>query len=372
MNLIAGKPFQWDSTRWKKVASSGIFSNVLQVAPRRMKDGTVQLQVFATEPPPRHLEYGLGKSLYSGSWEGEVDFEHKNLFGGGEVVGLMVRRGTKDIEPSIKLRYTDDHLGLEGGFECEIFSDFLGDSESIDEKENHEEDLSFRKGFGIRVHNPINTDIIKNSISSISIERASSKGGTYEDIGSSTLTLGPFRSMLPFDARASLVTSLTGGVRLGRQGNDNDSVLPYTSGSVTARQILPLSPTTFKGKAPLLALQHTIAKSTNNFPRHEAKAMGVSSQIRGCIPEASVCSSIKGTAEVRLPLQAPMLGSSAVVLFSDWYRVQTVPAGPFDGKSSIGVGFRKLFQGLPLKYDVCYTSDRRIKTMFGLGPDFDA
>jgi hypothetical protein len=32
------------------------------------------------------LEYGLGKSLYTGSCEGELDFEHQNLFGGGETV----------------------------------------------------------------------------------------------------------------------------------------------------------------------------------------------------------------------------------------------------------------------------------------------
>ena len=60
---------------------------------------------------------GVGKSTYTGVWEGEVDFEHQNLFGGGETLGMVVRRGTKDEAPSVRIKYNDDHFGLEGGYD---------------------------------------------------------------------------------------------------------------------------------------------------------------------------------------------------------------------------------------------------------------
>jgi outer membrane protein assembly factor BamA len=101
LKLVTGRPFQWDGGRWQQISKSGIFSRVLQTSPERMPDGTVSLHVYATETAPRHLEYGLGKSLYTGSWEGEIDFEHLNLFGGGETVGVIVKRGNKDAEPSV-------------------------------------------------------------------------------------------------------------------------------------------------------------------------------------------------------------------------------------------------------------------------------
>lgn len=373
MNLRPGDHFQWNGARWNKIVTSGIFSKVLRVSPRRLKDGTVQLQVLATEPPPRHLEYGLGKSLYTGSWEGEVDFEHTNLFGGGEVVGLMVRRGTKDVEPSLKLRYSDDHFGLGGGFDFEVFSDFLGDSsdEATGGDQSESSDLCFRKGTTLRINNPVNVAAVKNKLQA-SVERTSSRSGQHEKIGSTTLTLGPMRMPLPLDARSSLTTSVTAGARLVELGDDG-SIKPYASGSATTRQIFPLSdPSKSRGSAATLALQHTVATSSENLPRHEAKAMGVSAQIRGCGPDGVATSCIKGTAELRFPVRFPRLENSAIILFGDWYFIKESRSDLFGGKSSIGVGFRKIVQGLPLKYDVCYTSDGKIKTMFGLGPDFDA
>ncbi len=379
LGLRPGSPFQWSGARWTKIASSGVFGKVLRVSPRRMKDGTVQLQVYATEPPPRHLEYGLGKSLYTGSWEGEVDFEHQNLFGGGEVLGLMVRRGTKDTEPSIRLRYSDDQFGLDGGFDLELFSDFLGDTSEVDpdseayvDINSHDDDLCFRKGTTVRVRNPVSTKIIRNSMASASVERTSSRTGKYENIGSATVTLGPLRIPLPFDARSTFLTSITGGARMGQQGQEG-SILPFTSGSATTRQILPLVDLGRKvGLLPILALQHTISTSSRNLPGHEVKAIGVSAQIRGCGPDGGAVSSVKGTAELRFPIRYRKLDNASVVLFGDWYCVQKNLSDSFKGKSSIGIGFRKIMQGLPLKYDFCYTSDGKIKTMFGLGPDFDA
>lgn len=380
LQLRPGSPFQWSDALWGKVASSGVFGKVLRVAPRRMDDGTVQLQVIATEPPPRHLEYGLGKSLYTGSWEGEVDFEHQNLFGGGEVLGLMVRRGTKDTEPSIRLRYSDDRFGLDGGFDMEVFSDFLGDASTTDSdhhpdmsQEYHEDELCFRKGTTLRVRNPVSTSIIRHTMASASLERTSSRTGKHEKIGSGSIALGPLRMPLPFDARSTFLTTITGGARMGKRQDEDGSILPFMSGSATTRQILPLVDLKKgQGLIPVLALQHTIATSSRHLPSHEVKAMGISAQIRGCGPDGGVMSSVKGTAELRFPIRYRRLDNASVVFFGDWYVVQKKLSESFTGKSSIGVGFRKIVQGLPLKYDFCYTSDGKIKTMFGLGPDFDA
>jgi outer membrane protein assembly factor BamA len=350
-----------------------------------MSDGTVQLQVFVKEPPPRHLEYGLGKSLYTGGWEGELDFEHQNLFGGGETVGLMVRRGTKDAAPSVRLRYSDENFGLEGGHDFEVFSEFVGDDvagpgeDDVQVKYDYENDsLLDRKGATFRVKNPIDPKMIRNSVASASLERMSTRTGLHENIGSATLTIGPFRKMLPMDARSSISTSVTGGTRLGDKEPSEESsrlniqFLPYSSVSATARQVLPLSKPQEGRKPFTLALQHTIATSTLNLPRHEAKAMGISAQIRGASPDGSASSTVKGTAEVRVPLDVARVGEGAVVLFGDWFYVQKDHQSPFYAKSSVGIGFRKNFQGLPLKYDVCYSSEGKIKTMFGLGVDFDA
>lgn len=68
MGLKPGSHFQWNADRWQSIARSGIFSKVWRASPVQMEDGTVQLQVLAQEAPPRNLEYGLSKSLYTGHW----------------------------------------------------------------------------------------------------------------------------------------------------------------------------------------------------------------------------------------------------------------------------------------------------------------
>ena len=100
--------------------------------------------------------------------------------------------------------------------------------------------------------------------------------------------------------------------------------------------------------------------------------MGNAAQIRGASPDGPTSSAIKGTTEVRVPVGVPLLGSGTVVFFGDWFYCQKDLKSPFYSKSSIGVGIRKPIQGLPLKYEVCYSKEGGIKTMFGLSPDFDA
>jgi outer membrane protein assembly factor BamA len=404
LKLKPGRPFCWHGQRWQQITGSGIFSKILKASPIRTSDGGVCLQVYATEPAPRHLEYGLGKSLYTGTWEGEIDFEHQNLFGGGESVGLVVRRGTKDAAPSIRIQYKDDHFGMEGGHEFEVFTDYIGndqhDTKKDDDKEQVEtsakskdydnDSLFNRRGATVRLQNPISPTYIRNTVASISAERTSTRTGLHESLGSTSLTLGPFRQRLPMDARSSLTTTLTGGTRVAEafsEASAQDSstssfswasgldLLPYSQISATARQVLPLASISGEMHKPLtLALQHIVSTSTSNLPRHERKAMGISTQIRGAKPDGSATSSIKGTAELRVPfdLGKRFGGDGSVILFGDWFYVQKEHSSPFYAKSSIGVGLRKNVQGLPLKYDASYTSEGNVKQFFGLGLDFDA
>jgi len=57
LKLNPGQPFQWRDNRWSKIASSGVFSKIIKASPEPASDGGVCLQVYAMEPPPRHLEY---------------------------------------------------------------------------------------------------------------------------------------------------------------------------------------------------------------------------------------------------------------------------------------------------------------------------
>lgn len=398
MKLSPGRPFQWLDTRWSKIASSGVFSKIIKASPEPTSDSGVCLQIYAMEPPARHLEYGIGKSVWTNSWEGEVDFDWRNVFGGGESAGVMVRRGTKDSSPSVRFRYGDDKFGLEGGYDIEAFADYLGDTSSDDEEKDSDKDtddstldlgldqdsLLSRRGATFRLRNPISPRIITNSVASASLERTSTTTGRLENVGSATLTLGPFRRLLPMDARTSVSTTISGGTRLtGKSGGFTNAegmsfagtgLLPYSSASATTKQILPISfSSRDDNKTPItMALQHTLSISTPNLPRHELKAMGNSAQIRGAAPDDIASSVLKGTTEIRLPVAAPRLGSGTMVLFGDWFCVQKDINSPFYSKSSIGVGVRKNIQGIPLKYDVCYSSEGKIKTMFGMGHDFDA
>jgi outer membrane protein assembly factor BamA len=403
MKLEPGQPFQWHEKRWKKIATSGIFSKILRTGPERTSDGGVCLQVFVVEPPARHLEYGVGKSVWTNSWEGEVDFDWRNIFGGGESLGVLVRRGTKDSSPSVRMRYGDDKFGLEGGYDVELFSDFLGDTPkdikneetsleaSLTEKtlDTDEDSLLHRRGATFRLRNPITPSLVSNSVGSASLERTSTTTGQHESIGSATLTLGPFRKLLPMDARSSISTTITGGTRLqgirealtttGSSDRSVSSFLsasqckPYSFASATTRQILPIyvSSSGDDGTPITLAFQHTISTSTPNLPRHEAKAMGNAAQIRGASPNGPASSALKGTTEVRVPIAVPRLGSGSVVLFGDWFFLQQELGSKYYSKSSIGVGIRTPIQGLPFKYDISYSSEGKIKSMFGLGPDFD-
>lgn len=384
LKMKPGRPFKWDGNRWHAVAESGIFSRVIKASPERMRDGNVQLHILATEAPSRNLEYGISKSLYTGSWEGEVDFQHNNLLGGGESLGVTVRRGTKDAEPSVRLKYSDGRFGMEGGYDLELFSDYVGDSEDSEEEQPNNGALLDRRGARVRLNNPVDSSIIRHSSASASVERTTSLAGNQEAIGSASVSVGPFRKELPMDASSNLLASVTTGTRVSDVLKEDDpengfagyKVLPYTTASATTRQIFPFA--SKNNQRPVcLALQHVVTASSPNLPHHEASALGVAAKVRGYTPKENgrITSSVRGTTEIRIPVTLPtdrFRQDASIVVFGDWLFAQKNHWSSFSRKSSVGIGVRKTIQGLPIMYDLSYTQDGKVRGFFGLGRDFDA
>ena len=422
LDMIPGHPFGWDQPKWDRILQSGLFARVLQVTPRAVDGNAVQLHIVATEAPTKHLEYGIGKSLYTGGWEGEFDFEHMNVLGGGETLGVNVRRGTKESMPSIKCKLSTGRLGLVGGYDVEAFSEYIGDESNSPETTNPEPSegtlspvpnydtdvLVDRRGATVRIRNPIDPMTIRNSVASASFERTSTKTGLHETIGSTTMEVGPFLRELPFGARSNLDASFTTGARRTtpflnlEEYTDNDEastapkkntpmIVPYGSITATTRQLFPLrGGRTLSGDArrPLvLALRHTLIASTPSVPRHVSKALGTSTQIRGTSANVRLTSALRGTTELRVPLYIPIprfqnaswQQDANFVIYSEWLlsMKDRNDADPSDAmpwmiqrKSCIGMGLRKTIQGIPLQYDVTYSHEGKMKAMFGLGRDF--
>ena len=408
LRLQPGQPFRWDMNRWSTICSSGIFRRVLQTAPERMPDGSVKLHTYVIEPSIRHLEYGVGKSLYTNGWQGELELDHQNLFGGGEKVGVRIRRGTHDAEPSVKVFYRDDKLGAGRGYSVEAFSEVIGSnneegrdtSSSVgartpasNGKTADNDELLDRRGLSVELSQPI--PLIGKV--GASIEQTQTRTGFQDHMASTTLSTGPFRTnRLPFRAisgtsatvttgtkfHSPLMTSedipvVSGNVTISKPVSRPNQFLngryqlqPYSSASATTQQMVPL----FSKRRPVvLAVQHTLATATPTLPRHEANAMGHAAEIRGVPPFASAVTSFKGTTELRIPMSLPKLGEGFIVLFGDYSYVQqqkaTFKINEFQKHSSMGIGVRKTVQGLPLKFDVCY-GNGKLQPMFGVGHDF--
>ena len=112
------------------------------------------------------------------------------------------------------------------------------------------------------------------------------------------MEVSPFLKELPLGAQSNVEASFTTRARIARSallssnlGDDADSVstniLPYASVSATTRQLFPLLGPTNPSSArrPLiLALRYSVTASTRSVPRHVAKAIGTTSNIRGSTP----------------------------------------------------------------------------------------
>jgi outer membrane protein assembly factor BamA len=380
LGLKSGQPFQWNPAVWSRIVGAGLFHNVLRASPERLQDGTVQLQLFVQEAPPRHLEYGITKSMYTGSWEGELDFVHKNVLGGGESLGVVVRRGTHDAAPSVRLSFDNDKFGLPGGYSVQVFADYIGEhlEESTGQDYEHDELLDRKGASVVLLRHPWLGFKGVPSTAVASVERTSTKGGRHESSASASLQVGPFARDLPMDARTSILGKVMVGSRLSQQEPEQEqqqslNLLPFTSLTVTARQIFPLS--SISSQPTILALQHSATTSSSNLPRHEANAQGVACNIRGYTKSNHrVANSVTGSLELRvsLPELAKPLADSKVVFFGDWSLAQAPASSTFSRRASVGLGLRKSFQGLPLKYDLTLTQEGKLGSFFGLGADFEA
>jgi hypothetical protein len=217
------------------------------------------------------------------------------------------------------------------------------------------------------------------------VERTVTREGYQEGIVSGSLGIGPFRKELPMDARSNFLARVSGGTRIadvydndeGKEKTIGYKVLPYTVASATTRQIFPFAATSGARRPICLALSHCLTGSTPNIPPHEAAALGVAAGVRGGNPVKNphVSSSLVGSTELRIPVpiptKKPIQQDGTVVLFADWVFSQRNYKSPFVRKSSIGIGLRKTLQGIPCKYDLCYTQEGKLRGNFGLGRDFD-
>ena len=401
MNLRPGEPFKFDPPRWSnriESASSGggIFSRVWNLAPVRAPDGSVQLRVVATEAPARNLEYGVTKSLYNDIWEGEVGFSHGNLFGSGERLDLMARRGTREPHPSFNAKFTGNALTPESAYDLEAFSEYIGVT-------GHEGGASSRRGLTVRFPRLLSRRI--RGSASMEKTAARTAAGEHDHLIHSSFDIGPYYQKLPSNGRSSVQATANIGGKLDLSkmqkgiADTPRALTPYSSYAATTRQIIPLgSSPTAANKSPItLALQHRGTASTSELPQHEALAIGFAARVRGYSPRMNgpLSSSVVGTAEIRIPVTLPansLVNDGSVVIFSDWMAAsrwtirdiknkvksktaRSSASAPLLSKpmrkASAGIGLRSVLQGIPVKVDFTITDDGKIGANMALGMDFN-
>lgn len=354
MRLEPGDHFHLDQNRWNNVASSGLFSSVLQTSPLLMPDGTLQFHIAATEAPSKQLEYGVGRSVYTGGWEGELDFKHGNLLGGGEMLGMNLRKATNDGSNSARIRFDEGRLsGGNGGYSLEAFSEFYQDNQSKGDIPLFRQ----RQGTSVRVQ----SRFMPQSALTVSMERNANKAnGSTETVSSTEIDVGPYSGEILSHARGSL----DGSIVVGTRAPFNGGMIPYASASATTRQLL--------GERVCLALKHTIFASTGNLPHHVGQKIGSATRIRGSPLRPLPCErALKGTVELRIPLSLPDWikdkDDAKFVVFADYMASKLEPSG---WNYCAGIGLRKSLQGIPLQCDLVYSSNGRLKPILGIGSDF--
>jgi hypothetical protein len=379
MQMKPGEPFRIDPARWDKtVASSGLFSSVLQTSPLLLPDGTLQLHIAAKEAPMKQLEYGIGKSLYTGGWEGEMEFRHGNVLGGGETLQVNVRKAAEDGRSnSLHVTFNEGRLMSGGGdgYHLEAYSENYQDRGASSSTTPL---FRQRQGASIRVHTPY---LLPKSTLTESLERhtADTADSPAEVVASSTVNIGPYqvgRQRFPFaNARANVDASVTFGVRVA--GQEESDRIPYATASTTTRQLIPIGRTRMQ-----LALKHTAVASTPNLPHHVARTIRTITKIRGSPTGAAKlmhsnnsAAMVKGTTELRIPVPSPQSwikqdrDDASVVLFVD-YLLTPLAEQRRTTTMSAGIGIRKSFQGIPLQCDLVLSSSGKFKPILGIGSDF--
>ncbi|KAL9181529.1 hypothetical protein ACHAXT_010334 [Thalassiosira profunda] len=298
---------------------SAIFSTIhaIRPVPTSPEGNTVELDILATENKPyASLEYGVTKSLYSDQWEGELDVKHANVFGGGEVATLNVRkganrgakedtglknwnRGVKGGPLNWRMSIKDDHLSGGGaGYDVDVFRDHVGgakgqtaatpakeeDSEQGGSEEPNEEDAPLRTGATMRLRLPskAKTSFLPQSLSA-RLERVDpfSTNDGAQCMASMSADIGPYQHRLR-SLHSAISATVSSGRRwnVGSKSGESGNTLPYGSGTVTSQHALPLNE---EGSLPSaeLAVRNVVSASSRNLPRHEAISLGVASRIRG-------------------------------------------------------------------------------------------
>lgn len=395
--------FRWDPTRWKQIAGSPIFSSIFGASAVKLPNERVQLRMIVKERPLRNMEYGVSRSTYTGKWEGELKFDHINLFGGGERLGIAARTGLHGNGG--RLVFTDDMFGIGQGYQIEVLRDNLENGATSSTKNNNStydaaeaslnlqpDGLHNRHSIALHVFNPFGQKLIPNSLGTISMEKVKARSGSYDSVGSVSLGVGPLARDLPFCGRADLnLRAQVGAHKLERMSTDGLAVaekvepIPFTAFAATARQTFPfLSKLNTDGRPIVLALKHCFFTSSRGLPRHEAQAQGASCQIRdGTCRLEAVSSAVIGTTELRIPLSLPIVKQrdTCVVLFGDWVtgagleiattsdlRRETIK------HACVGLGIRKSFRGVPLQCNFIFSKvneGKDFKIRLGVGEDFD-
>lgn len=449
VGIAPGSHFRIVPKRWSRIISnpggifgqtnnggsnSAILSTVHAVRPVPQEDGTISVEVIASENKPfACVEYGVTKSLYSDQWEGEFDLKHVNAFGGGEVATLNIKKGRGSSIPSDRSGARDDHVGLErvmggptswrmsisddsvgdAGYDLEVYRDHVGMSKS---QASDKATSIGRAGATMRLKLP--RTVLPRAISA-SFEQidATKKSATRMQSASMTMNVGPMHFL-----RSGVSAILTAGVRRDASNTAKaqpgySTAQPYFKGTVTSQKIVPLCQSPFSGNKRIvdLALRHAASFSTKHLPRHEAIMLGLSSRVRGykynqassgrnwtsflqfkdnekIRPPAAVASSICGNIELRLPFRpfsnvasenknvqsVSSMFEGSLVAFGDWAFTQAhseLNEGQAEGhirQSCIGVGYRKVSQGIPLKVDAVITEHGTGGVYFGIGRDFSA
>jgi len=316
----------------KGLGKSAIFSTIHAVRPVPTLQGdTVELEIIATENKPYlSLEYGVTKSLYSDQWEGELDLRHANVFGGGEVATVNVRKGRdsgrkedpalKNWKPGVvggpvnwRMSIKDDYLaGSDAGYDLEVFRDHVGvsgnrgsrqrfaeapkeeSSEGIESPEKEradEEDCPLRTGASMRLRLPQTrySAFLPRSIST-RLERVDpfAKDELAQCTASMSTDIGPYHhncnvSSRPLRSTLSAIASAGGRWDAGKaeEGDDDATTLPYATGTLRSQQIMPLSSESRSIPSVDLAMRHAVSASSRHLPRHEAILLGLPSRIRG-------------------------------------------------------------------------------------------
>ena len=308
---------------------SAVFSTIHAVRPIPISPDTVELEIVATESKPLSLEYGVTKSLYSDQWEGELDLKHTNIFGGGEVATINVRKGrstgpdnrhaTKDWKRIVsrrpvswKMSIKDDNLcGSDAGYDFEIFRDYVGagGSNAVSEQahdELHEEgvlETKQRKSSSedscppltgamlkLRLRQPFHPFLVPKAISArLECVDRFTKNDSAQCMASVSADYGPHRKTVGLSTRP-IRSSISATSTMGRkwnagaileEGGDYAKSHSYATGTITTLQSMPLLGERSSIPSADLILRHAVSASTTHLPRHEAIMLGLASRIRG-------------------------------------------------------------------------------------------